>query len=107
MEEVNQTAGEQKIKRSRGHEGPRNHIIGFVASLVLTFIAFIAVANESLNASFVIFIIVAMAIIQVLIQVTYWMHLKDRGHFYPILFLSGGALVLISMFIAALYWMWW
>lgn len=107
MDEVQQTSAEQKIKRGKGHEGPRNHIIGFVASIVLTFLAFVAVANESLSTAFVIFLIVTMAIIQVIIQLTYWMHMKDRGHFYPILFLAGGGFVALTLFITAFYWVWW
>lgn len=39
-----ETNGTQAVKRHQRHEGPQKHIIAFVFSIVLTLIAFAAVA---------------------------------------------------------------
>lgn len=107
MEETNRQASYSKVRRGPAHEGPKNHLIAFAVSLVLTALAFFAAANHLLSTGFVIFLLSAMAVVQVIVQLTYWMHMKDRGHFFPTLFLSMGALIVVAFFVAAFYWMWW
>ena len=105
--EVNQETADPKIKRGRVHEGPKNHFITFGVSMLLTLLAFLAVANVALDRTFVLVFIVFLAIVQVIFQLAYWMHMKDRGHIYAIIGLSVGAMVAVIAFITALYWMWW
>lgn len=107
MEETNRQSSPSKVRKAQRHEGPRNHLITFGISLILTFLAFMAAANHMLDPKFVVFLLVAMAVIQALLQLGYWMHLKDRGHFYPVLFMVMGGVVAITLFVAAVYWMWW
>lgn len=107
MESTNGQPADEKIKRGEVHEGPKNHLITFALSLLLTFIAFMATANPSLSTGFVMFLLAAMAFAQAVMQLAYWMHMKDKGHFYPKLFLSMGGIVAFLGFIAAVYWMWW
>ncbi|CAM3474904.1 cytochrome C oxidase subunit IV family protein [Marinicrinis lubricantis] len=96
-----------KVKRGHVHEGPRNHLITYAISMVLTFIAFVAAANNALSTSFIIFLLVVMAVVQVIVQLAYWMHMKDRGHFYPIIGISMGFVVALTAIAAGLYLMWW
>jgi cytochrome c oxidase subunit 4 len=103
-----QHASDPQVKRRGHHEGPRNHVISFIISIVLTILAFIAVAyGEQLNPAFIVPFILILAVFQVVIQLFFWMHLKDRGHLYPTMFLFTGAFVALTAAIAALYWMWW
>ncbi|WP_128895195.1 cytochrome C oxidase subunit IV family protein [Longirhabdus pacifica] len=95
------------IKRRDNHEGPKYHFITYAVSMVLTFLAFIAVLNETLNKNFVVFLILAMAVVQVVLQLAYWMHMKDRGHFYAITGLIVGTFVMFTCVIMAVYWVWW
>lgn len=88
-------------------EGPRNHYITFAISILLTMLAFAAVAFGDLDAQFVVAFIVVLAIVQAIFQLAYWMHMKDRGHSFPIVFIFMGAIVALLAVIAALYWMWW
>lgn len=37
----------------------------------------------------------------------YWMHLKDKGHLMPILFMIGGFFVASTCIVMALFWVWW
>lgn len=103
---TDQAAPKQSQHRHR-HEGPQKHIVAFIFSIVLTLIAFAAVAALEVNATFTIIILLVMAVLQVIIQMAYWMHMKDRGHMMPILFIFGGAVVAFTCIIMAIYWVWW
>jgi cytochrome c oxidase subunit 4 len=96
-----------QIKRGPVHEGPRNHLLTFALSIVLTFLAFVAVANPNLSDVFKNSLLVLMAIVQVLFQLFFWMHLKDRGHTFPIIFMGFGVLVMITLVVMAVFWVWW
>ncbi|ANE45552.1 cytochrome C oxidase subunit IV [Paenibacillus swuensis] len=102
-----QQTTEQDGRRRRAHEGPRNHYIAFIFSLVLTLIAFAAVMAGEMNRKFVIAILLTMAALQVIMQLAYWMHMKDRGHLFPIIGLLFGGFVASSMVVMALYWAFW
>ncbi len=105
--ETHQQPVNQKIKRGRVHEGPRNHFLTFAVSILLTALAFFAVMNSGLNRTFINFFILFLAVVQVIFQLAFWMHMKDRGHFYAIAGLITGAIVALTAFAAALIWMWW
>jgi Heme/copper-type cytochrome/quinol oxidase, subunit 4 len=102
----NETASGELPKRHKV-EGPQKHIVGFILSLALTIIAFAAVAAGEINETFTYIILVAMAVVQVIIQMAYWMHMKDRGHLFPIIGIISGVVVVFTMVIMALYWVWW
>jgi cytochrome c oxidase subunit 4 len=95
--------------QSRHHkvEGPRKHIVAFVLSLALTLIAFAAVASGEINTQFTYIILVSMALLQVFVQLSFWMHMKDRGHLFPIIGIAFGVVVVFTMVIMASYWVWW
>lgn len=99
--------GTSAVKRRHHHEGPQKHIIAFIFSIVLTLIAFAAVMAGGVNTAFTVIILLVMAVLQVIIQLGYWMHMKDKGHMIPILFMAGGFFVAGLAIISALYWMWW
>jgi len=56
---------------------------------------------------FVIFLLLGMAIVQAFAQMAFWMHMKDRGHFFPIIGIVGGVFVVIMLVALALLWTWW
>lgn len=99
--------GGTTIKHRQRQEGPQKHVIAFIFSIVLTLIAFASVAAGGVNTAFTVLLLLVMAVLQVLVQLGYWMHLKDKGHMIPILFMAGGFFVAGLAIIAALYWMWW
>jgi cytochrome c oxidase subunit IV len=102
----NHPASGEQTKRHKV-EGPQKHIVAFVMSLALTIIAFAAVSAGEINATFTYIILVSMAVIQVFIQLAFWMHMKDRGHLFPIIGILAGVFVVFTMVIMALYWVWW
>lgn len=99
--------GGSAVKHRHRHEGPQKHVIAFIFSIILTLIAFATVAAGGVNTAFTVLLLLVMAVLQVLVQLGYWMHLKDKGHMIPIVFMAGGFFVAGLAIIAALYWMWW
>mgnify|MGYP000854431395 CR=1 FL=1 len=96
-----------KVKRGPVHEGMRNHYLAFVVSIVLTALAFFAVMTPELDTRFKYSFIVILAIIQAAFQLFFWMHLKDRGHKIPIMFMGSGVLFVVTFIIMAVFWVWW
>ncbi|MFC4099209.1 MULTISPECIES: cytochrome C oxidase subunit IV family protein [Paenibacillus] len=100
------SAAEEHGKRHK-HEGPQKHIVAFIFSVVLTVIAFAMVAAGEINSTFVYIMLLVMAVIQVFIQMSFWMHMKDRGHLYPIIAILTGVFVVLTIVVMAEYWTWW
>ncbi|WP_308638041.1 cytochrome C oxidase subunit IV family protein [Paenibacillus silvisoli] len=94
-------------KKHHKHEGPKKHIIAFIASILLTIIAFAMVAAGEVNTSFIYIALVLMAFVQVFVQMAFWMHMKDRGHIFPIVGIMSGVVVVFTIVIMAEYWAWW
>ncbi|MDB5052939.1 MAG: cytochrome oxidase subunit [Bacilli bacterium] len=88
-------------------EGPSKHYLAYIVSILLTMLSFAIVIYGGLDRSFLLIFLVSLAIVQAIFQLYVWMHAKERGHFFPILFLSTGAFVAVSAAIAAVYWLWW
>ncbi|MFD1955620.1 cytochrome C oxidase subunit IV family protein [Paenibacillus thailandensis] len=99
-------AAEKRPERHR-LEGPQKHIVAFIFSLVLTLIAFAVVISGDVNKDFIYIILIGTACLQVFVQLAFWMHMKDRGHLYPIIGIVFGIVVVFTMVIMAEYWAWW
>lgn len=102
----NHTTSGEETKRHKV-EGSQKHIVAFVMSLALTIIAFAAVSAGDINVTFTYIILVTMAVLQVIIQMAFWMHMKDQGHLFPIIAILAGVFVVFTMVVMALYWVWW
>lgn len=101
------TGSESAVKHRHRTEGPEKHIVAFIFSIVLTAIAFASVMAGGVNVTFTIIILLVMAVLQVFVQMGYWMHLKDKGHMIPIVFMAAGFFVAGTAIITAIFWMWW
>jgi cytochrome c oxidase subunit IV len=88
-------------------EGPKNHYLSYIISIVLTMLAFAVVLYGGLDHTFILVFLMGLAIVQIIFQLAYWMHMKERGHLFPIVGIAFGAFVATSAVIAAVYWMWW
>ncbi|KKC49098.1 MULTISPECIES: cytochrome C oxidase subunit IV family protein [Paenibacillus] len=100
------THSEEPAKRHK-HEGPKKHIIAYVFSMLLTLVAFATVIGGEINTSFIYILLIIMAIMQVIIQMGFWMHMKDRGHLFPIVGILTGVFVVFTIVIMAEFWTWW
>ncbi|WP_206831115.1 cytochrome C oxidase subunit IV family protein [Alicyclobacillus fructus] len=70
------TAHLQEAKRRDGKDR-RAYIVGYVLSLVLTAIAFAAVGIRAVPVQFLLGLLMALAAIQVLVQLFLFMHVKE------------------------------
>ena len=68
--------------------------VSFGLMIVFTILAFLSVYfRESINDYLIAFFIVTMALVQVAFQLYYFMHMREKDHGFPSLFLYGGAFV--------------
>ncbi|RXZ83526.1 cytochrome C oxidase subunit IV [Paenibacillaceae bacterium] len=102
----NHASVEEKGRRHKV-EGPGTHFVAYIFSLLLTLIAFTMVGAGEVNTSFTYILLVVMAMLQVYIQMAFWMHMKDRGHVFPIVFVLTGVFIVFTCVIMAEYWVWW
>lgn len=94
--------------RRRRHEGKRKHVITFIFSLALTLIAFAAAGSAgAVDPTFTIMLLLVMAVLQVMIQMAFWMHMKDKGHRIPIIGIISGAIIAFTAIVMSVYWVWW
>ena len=104
---TSQSASENNRKEQHRTEGVKKHIVAFIFSVLLTLIAFVTVASGDINTDFVYIILVGTAILQVFVQLAFWMHMKDRGHTFAIIGILGGVFVVLLCVVMALAWVWW
>lgn len=102
----NHPSSSEQGNRRHVHEGPKNHFLAFGLSILLTILAFVVV-NAQMGRTFTLLFIVLLAIIQAVFQLTFWMHLKDRGHFYATVGIAFGFITALTGVAAVVYWIWW
>jgi cytochrome c oxidase subunit 4 len=68
----------------------RKHLLAFAVMMILTAIAFAAVATGALPTVALVAILLIMAAIQVILQLFTFMHLDQKGSFFPIVFMTAG-----------------
>ncbi|OCA85574.1 cytochrome c oxidase subunit IVB [Bacillus sp. FJAT-27225] len=95
-----------KYRKKKSKEEMRYQIISFSMMLFLTFIAFGAV-GVGFSTWFTVPLIVLLAVIQVIFQLYYFMHMSHKGHALPSLFLYGGLLIGLLTILAMVTIVWW
>ncbi|MET0787020.1 MAG: cytochrome c oxidase subunit IVB [Paenisporosarcina sp.] len=83
---------EYEYKRRKAANDMRGHVTTFAIMIFLTLIAFTAVLAD-FSVYLVVPIILLLAVIQVVLQLYYFMHMSQKGHETSALFLYSGALV--------------
>lgn len=91
-------------KRKRTEE-MRMQVTTFAIMIFLTLVAFAMVA-AGLSKEFVIPAILLLAMIQVILQFYYFMHMKHEGHGVAKLFILSGVFLAASFVVMALYITW-
>lgn len=90
------------VEKSEG--GLTSYVVGFISSIVLTIVAFMLVMSHELSSFWMITIIVVLAIIQILVQLFFFLHLgresKPRWNLYVLL----SALMVIGIVIGGSLW---
>lgn len=79
----------------------KKQIIAFALMIFLTILAFIAIGTDIVPNSFAIPFILILAVIQLFLQLLFFMHLKDKDHGWANAFMVSGMVITIPV-IAAL-----
>lgn len=101
LSEVELYIEKQKRKREMKH-----YLVSFGLMILFTIIAFLTVAIKGIPKPFTSFFIVTLAVVQVIFQLYYFMHMKDKDHGFPSLFIYGGAMVAFITVLSFLTIMW-
>ncbi|WP_413301527.1 cytochrome c oxidase subunit IVB [Bacillus sp. 1P10SD] len=96
-----------EYRRRKSTEEMRYQVVSFTLMIFLTLIAFAAVAVKGLTAWFTVPFIILLAVVQVIFQLYYFMHMSHKGHEAPSLFLYSGALVGAITILAFTTIIWW
>ncbi|WP_019242439.1 MULTISPECIES: cytochrome c oxidase subunit IVB [Bacillus] len=89
-----------KYRRKKNAEDMKYQIISFALMIFLTLVAFIAVGYDGFSEWYTIPVILLLAVVQVIFQLYYFMHMSHKGHGVPALFLYSGLTVGIVTVIA-------
>jgi cytochrome c oxidase subunit 4 len=100
------THNEEVRKPKVSHGGPKRHVVAFIGSLVLTALAFVAVAFEVIPAGFTAPFIVALAFVQAFFQLFIWMHMDQKGHEFARISIFAGLFVILLAVIVFVFWVW-
>lgn len=83
---------------SEHHGSLKSYVIGFIWSIVLTIIPIVVILNEMFSETVRIMIIVLMAILQLVVQLLYFMHLKEgENSRWNIMALVLGGIILLTI----------
>jgi cytochrome c oxidase subunit 4 len=96
-----------EYRRKRSIEEMRHQVVSFALMIFLTLIAFAAVAIKGFSAWFIVPFILLLAIVQVIFQLYYFMHMSHKGHEAPSMFLYSGVLVGAVTILAFTTIIWW
>jgi cytochrome c oxidase subunit IV len=96
-----------EYRRKKNAEDMRYQVITFSLMIFLTLIAFAAVGFGDLSKWFTVPFILLLAVVQVIFQLYYFMHMSHKGHEAPQLFLYSGALVGFVTVLAFVTIVWW
>jgi cytochrome c oxidase subunit IV len=95
-----------EYRRKKSAEEMKQQVVSFAMMIFLTLIAFAVVAMKA-SAWFIVPFIILLAIVQVVFQLYYFMHMKHKGHEAPSMFLYSGLLVGLITVLAFTTIIWW
>ncbi|PLR84080.1 cytochrome c oxidase subunit IVB [Bacillus canaveralius] len=96
-----------EYRRKKSAEEMRYQVITFSLMIFLTLVAFAAVAYDGFTGWFTIPFILLLAVVQVIFQLYYFMHMSHKGHEAPSLFLFSGVFVAAITVITFMTVIWW
>lgn len=96
-----------EYRRKKNKEEMKYQVISFALMIFLTLIAFAAVAYDGFSAWFTVPFIILLAVVQLIFQLYYFMHMSHKGHEAPSLFLYSGAFVGAVTVLAFVTIVWW
>ncbi|WP_101843769.1 cytochrome c oxidase subunit IVB [Halobacillus sp. Marseille-P3879] len=102
----NMTQQQDEFVKKQHKEEMKQQVISFVLMILFTFIAFGMVLFE-IGSVFLIPTLLLLAVVQVLFQLYYFMHMKNKGHDMVAVMIFGGLGVAILTIITFTTIIWW
>lgn len=96
-----------EYRRKKSAEEMKYQVVSFTLMIFLTLVAFAAVGYDGFSKWFIVPFIILLALVQVVFQLYYFMHMSHKGHEAPSLFLYSGALVGAITVLAFMTVIWW
>ncbi|MFD3448014.1 cytochrome c oxidase subunit IVB [Microbacteriaceae bacterium 4G12] len=94
-------------RRKKNAEEMKHQVISFSLMIFLTLVAFAAIAYpKTFTPLFSVPFIIILAIVQVIFQLYYFMHMSHKGHETPALFLYSGLVVGLITILALMTIVW-
>jgi cytochrome o ubiquinol oxidase operon protein cyoD len=86
------------------HGSLKSYVIGFVLSIVLTILPIVVVMNDMMDKTPTIIFILIMAILQFVIQLFFFMHLReDKKPRYNVMALIFGLVILVTIIAGSIW----
>ncbi|WP_050181552.1 cytochrome c oxidase subunit IVB [Domibacillus robiginosus] len=109
MANLHPKSGDPKVtyeyRRKKNAEEMRMQVITFTMMIFFTVIAFVAV-GAGFSKWFIIPFVLLLAVVQVIFQLYYFMHMSHKGHEAPQLFMYSGVIVAFITILAFLTIIW-
>ncbi|MCP3026241.1 cytochrome c oxidase subunit IVB [Halobacillus sp. A5] len=102
----NMTQEQNKFVKKQHKEEMKQQVISFALMILFTLIAFGMVLLE-IGSVFLVPTLLLLAVIQVLFQLYYFMHMKNKGHDMVAVMMYGGLSVAILTIITFTTIIWW
>lgn len=94
-------------RRKKSAEEMRHQVVSFTMMILFTVIAFVAVGYEGFTGWFTVPFILVLALVQVVFQLYYFMHMSHKGHEAPAMFLYSGVFIGFITILTFLTIIWW
>jgi len=86
------------------HGSLKSYIIGFVLSIVLTIIPLVAVLQDMVEGTAAIVLLIATAVLQFVVQLFFFMHLKEeKSPRWNLMVLILGIVVVVTIVLGSLW----
>ncbi|PLR79201.1 cytochrome c oxidase subunit IVB [Bacillus sp. V3-13] len=96
-----------EYRRKKSAEEMKYQVITFALMIFFTIVAFAAVAYDGFTGWFTVPFILLLAVVQVIFQLYYFMHMSHKGHEAPSLFLFSGVFVAAITVLTFMTVIWW
>ncbi|GAA4719781.1 cytochrome o ubiquinol oxidase subunit IV [Brevibacillus fulvus] len=86
------------MSQHEAHGSVKAYVIGFLLSIVLTIIPLLLVLNHMLSKGWLVFAIMLMAVLQFIIQLVFFMHIREgEGPKYNVMALILGIVIVFTI----------
>lgn len=91
-------------KEGKTSERASKHVMAYIVMMILTAAAFILVGTGTVSAVVIIPTLLILAAVQVFMQLFIFMHLDQKGSFFPALFMICGIIGALVCVLAMTLW---